>query len=289
MSSIFSTWRRRSFSIASYTSGSVRSSALMWALLLTFSVRPLRRSTRALQLPDLLPPSRMPAALDLRVEIRVHDALRELGPDHPLAEREQVHVDVLDRVARGPLVGHDRRAHARDLVRRDARADARAAHEDRAIDVAARDGLRERRDDERVIVVRTRGAAERDDAVTFRAQVLADRALQALSGVVGGDADLHAAASVSRISLAVIAPSRRTLTSSVVQSTTVDATPPVVGPPSRTSEMRPSSCATTSSAVCASGAPERLALVTGKPPPLAAMSRRATGGSGTRNASVPRR
>src|SRR5205085_1098649 len=50
-----------------------------------------------------------------------------------------------------------------------------------------------------------------------------------------------------------------------------------------------SSCAITSCAVLASGSPERFALVTGRPPPLAAMRRRASGWSGTRNAIVPRR
>src|SRR5439155_10010408 len=120
-------------------------------------------------------------------------------------------------------------------------------------------------------------SAELDDVVATLAKMLLQDAQEILTGVVGRDPDLHAAASVSRISLSVIGPSRRTFTSSVVQSTTVEETPPAVRPPSRTSEMRPSSCATTSSAVRASGSPDRFALVTGKPPPLAAMSRRASG------------
>src|SRR5204862_6511919 len=114
--------------------------------------------------------------------------------------------------------------------------------------------------------------------------------LESPTGVVRRDPDLHTTlARTLSISATLIAPCRRILIWSVVQSTTVDETPPGVVPPSSTSAIRPSSCAITSCAVRASGSPERLALVTGRPPPLAAMSRRASGWYGTRNAFVPRR
>src|SRR4029077_12164165 len=143
-------------------------------------------------------------------------------------------------------------------------------------------------DDEGVIVVRPGLGAERNDRVPRRLEMLDDRGLQMLTRVVRRDPDLHATlARTLSMSASLIAPWRRILSWSVVQSTTVDDTPPGVVPPSSTSAMRPSSCAITSWAVRASGSPERFALVTGRPPPLAAISRRASGWSGTRNAIVP--
>ena len=79
----------------------------------------------------------MAAALDGRAEERVDDALRELVADGTLAHREEVHIDVLDRVARRPFVVDDRGADPRDLVRGDRRADARAAAKDRALELPA--------------------------------------------------------------------------------------------------------------------------------------------------------
>src|SRR5205814_1383120 len=77
-------------------------------------------------------------------------------------------------------------------------------------------------------------------------QVLDDRRLQALTGVIGGDPDLHATvARTFSISTELLAPSRTILTWSVAQPTTVDERPPGVLQPTSTSEMRPSSCAIT--------------------------------------------
>ena len=103
---------------------------------------------------DLLSPALVPSTLDLRAEIRVEDALRELVADHALTHGEQIHVDVLHRVARRPLVVHDARADPGDLVRGDGRPDARPAGEDAPLDLAARDGLGEVTDDDRVVVLR---------------------------------------------------------------------------------------------------------------------------------------
>ena len=47
----------------------------------------------------------MAAALDLRAEIRVHDALRELGPDHALAHGDEIQVEVLDQCGLQRLTG----------------------------------------------------------------------------------------------------------------------------------------------------------------------------------------
>src|SRR2546425_2751160 len=231
-----------------------------------------------LQRGDLLATTGVTSPLDLRREECVNDALRQRLADHPLAERQQIHVDVLDAVACGPFVLDDRCAHAGDLVRGDRGADPRAAKEDPAFDVTVGDRLRKATHDQRVIVVGSRLRPESDEGVTGRLEMLDDSGLETLAGVVGGDPDLHATvARTSSISASLIAPRRRILTWSVVQSTTVDETPPGVRPPSRTSAIRPSSCAMTSSAVRGSGSPERFALVTGRPPPLAAMSRRARG------------
>src|SRR6185436_16712041 len=75
---------------------------------------------------DLLPPALVSPALDLRAEIRVHDALRELGSDHPLAHGDEIQVEVLDRVARRPLVVQNTGADPGDLVRGHGRSDAGA-------------------------------------------------------------------------------------------------------------------------------------------------------------------
>src|SRR5207245_9097952 len=114
----------------------------------------------------------------------------------------------------------------------------------------------------------------------FRPQVMRDLVAEVHARVVGRDADPHdndsTPMSASSSSALLIAPSRRTVIGSVEQSTTVDGLPTGVGPPSRMIEMRPSRCPRTSCAVVESPSPERFALVTGSPPPPAALSRRAT-------------
>src|SRR5437762_2963479 len=112
MSSIFSTWRRRSPSMAAKISGSTRSISLTLSPLSSSSVRRLpppnlaacsglaefaRRGKAAphsslhlFQVFDLLPAALVALALDLRAEIRVDDGLRELDADDPFPEREQV-------------------------------------------------------------------------------------------------------------------------------------------------------------------------------------------------------
>src|SRR5262245_13700853 len=54
---------------------------------------------------------------------------RKLRPDHPRAERQDVHVVVLDALVGGVRVMADRRAYAADLVRGDRRTHAGAADE----------------------------------------------------------------------------------------------------------------------------------------------------------------
>src|SRR2546428_10956894 len=81
----------------------------------------------------------MTAALDFRAQIRVNNALRERLPDHALAERQKVQVDVLDAIACERLVLDDGCAYPRDLVRRVRRADVRSSKLDAAFDVCAGD------------------------------------------------------------------------------------------------------------------------------------------------------
>src|SRR5205823_7454701 len=137
-----------------------------------------------------------------------------------LPKRQKVDVDVLDAVARGPLVLDDRRAHAGDLVRRDSGPDARSAEKDAALHVATSDRVGERPDDERVVVIRRGLGAEREDGVARRFEMFRDRGLESLTGVVGSDPDLHTTpARTLSISATLIAPCRRILIWSVVQST----------------------------------------------------------------------
>ena len=60
----------------------------------------------------------------------------ELDPDDPRAERQDVHVVVLDALVRRVRVVADGGAHAADLVRGDARAHAGAADQDAALRLA---------------------------------------------------------------------------------------------------------------------------------------------------------
>src|SRR6266516_7822452 len=155
----------------------------------------------------------MATALDGRAEIRVDGALRELVADHAFAEREQIQVDVLHGVACRPFVVHDGRADPSDLVRGDRWSDARAAGEDAALDLAARDGIGEHADDQRIIVVRIRRRTVLLQLVALLAQVLHEGRLQSLTRVICRDADLQATftdASAVRISSVEIAPSRST-------------------------------------------------------------------------------
>jgi signal peptidase I len=82
-----------------------------------------------------------------------------------------------------------------------------------------------------------------------------------------------------------IAPSRRITGRSTEQSTTVDAGPPRIGPPSSTSASASPSRSAISRASRASGSPDRLAEVVGRGPSSSA-SARGAGWSGTRTPIV---
>src|SRR2546430_2285734 len=162
---------------------------------------------------DLLPSTFVAPALGPRAEVRINNALRERVADHAFAERQEVNVHMLPAVARGPLVLDDRGAHTGDLVRRDRRPDAGSAEEDAAFHIAVRDRVGERPDDERVVVIGRGLGTEGDDGVARRFQVLDDRGLQTLAGMVRGDPDPHATvARTFPISASLIAPSRRIFT-----------------------------------------------------------------------------
>src|SRR3990172_7467419 len=104
MSSIFSTCRRSSLVIAAYSSGSTRSISRSSVIPHLSSGRrvpddalrpPMCLPGAGLERPDLLPAARMPAALGLRVDERVDDALRQLHADHALPQPQQVHLHFL--------------------------------------------------------------------------------------------------------------------------------------------------------------------------------------------------
>src|SRR5258708_13990052 len=143
-----------------------------------------RSRSHPLQIVDLLPAPLVPAALDLRLEERVHDRLRELDPDDALAERQQIQAHMLDAVARRPLVVDDRGAHAGDLVRDDRGPDARTAAEDAPLVAAARDRAGEWRDDERVVVLGIVLRREVIALLALRAQVMPSLSRQAPPAIV---------------------------------------------------------------------------------------------------------
>ena len=167
---------------------------------------------RRLKRADLVPTPLVATALNLSGKVCVHNALRQRLTDHALAEGQQVHVDVLDAVARGPFVLDDRSTHARDLVCRDGRPDPRSAEEDAAFHTAVRDGVGKWPDDDWIVVIGRGLGTEGDYGVATGLQVLDDRGLQTLTRVVRGDADPHTTvASTLSISASLIAPCRRIL------------------------------------------------------------------------------
>src|SRR5712691_1636787 len=108
----------------------------------------------------------MTSALYFRAQVSIDNADGERLTDHALAECQQIHVDVLHSVTRRPLVLDHGRADTRDLVRGDRGPDARAAKEDAAVHVAARDGVREGTHDQGVVVVGPGLRSEGNDRVT---------------------------------------------------------------------------------------------------------------------------
>ena len=180
----------------------------------------------------------VPSALGLGREVRVDDGLRQLRSDDALTERKHVHVDVLHAVARRPFLAHDRGAPAEDLARRHGRADATAAAEDAALELAPHYRPRQWDDEVDVVDAGFGIRAEVAQLVTSFAKVCEQDLLELEAGMIATDRDLHATAASNSASR-VIAPSRRITSCSPEQSTTVLATPPGVGPPSRTSSIRP--------------------------------------------------
>ena len=91
------------------------------------------------------------------------------GADDPRAEGQHVHVVVLDALVRRVRVVAHGGPHAADLVRGHARADAGAADEDPAIDLAVADRVPEPLREVRVVVVRVRAVAAEVDELVVRA------------------------------------------------------------------------------------------------------------------------
>src|SRR6266542_599964 len=128
--------------------------------------RPLSPPGRnALHLADLVDAAGVAAAGELRVEPRAENLKTGLASSQPSGQREHVGVVVLAAHPRREDIAAESRADAGDLVGRDGHADARAADENAAFDLAYRDGLG---DLERVVGIVDRvGAvgAEVDDLV----------------------------------------------------------------------------------------------------------------------------
>src|SRR6478752_701490 len=82
-------------------------------------------------------------AAGLRGEEGLNEPPGHLGSDGPAAKAQDVHVVILDALARGEMIFDERRANAGDLVRTDRDADAAAAQRDTAFDLATGDGAGE--------------------------------------------------------------------------------------------------------------------------------------------------
>ena len=126
-------------------------------------------------------------------EERAHHLGRDRWADRAAAEDEHIHRIVLDSLVRRVGVAAVARAHARDLVRGDARADSRAAEQDAAVDLAAHDREAELLGVVRVVDRLGRVCAEVEHAVTERLDLLLHRFLERETRVVAGDGDLHRA------------------------------------------------------------------------------------------------
>ena len=115
-----------------------------------------------------------------------------LGADHPGAEREHVHVVVLDALMGGIGVMANRRSDAADLVRRNARTDPGAADQDPALDRAITERKREAECEVRVVVVRIGTVAPEVDELVAgarRADAPEQLGLQRRAGVVRREPD----------------------------------------------------------------------------------------------------
>ena len=125
---------------------------------------------------DLVEPSPVARlAAEGRPEERHRALERGLGPDHPGAERQDVHVVVLDALVRRIRVVADGRPDAAHLVGGHRRADARAADEDPALRLAGDDRVTEPLGEVRVVVVRVGAVAAEVDRGRGRGPALASR------------------------------------------------------------------------------------------------------------------
>src|SRR5579885_635130 len=141
------------------------------------------------------------AAVEGRLEKRLHQLARERRPHDLGAEAEHVHVVVLDALVRAVGVVADRRADAGELAGGDGRAHSRAADEDAARGLAALDRLA---DLARLVGIvdahRVGVRAEVEDVVAGKR--LEHRLAQMDAAVVERDRDLHATRSSSAVARA---------------------------------------------------------------------------------------
>jgi len=125
------------------------------------------------------------------VEEGAHEFGREFRTDDARAEREHVHVVVLDALVRGIGVVAHARADAAHLVRGHARADAAPAQQHTALGLALLDGLADRAGVVGVVHRVGRVGAEVNHLVAFREDRLDDFGLEREAPVVAGNGDFH--------------------------------------------------------------------------------------------------
>src|SRR4051794_2696517 len=178
---------RSRMSAASRVTGSAQSSVIEASLAL-----------RGLDREDLVETPAVALLARERCAEERHDALPcRLWPDHPRAEREDVHVVVLDALVGGVGVMTHGRPNPLDLVRGDARANAGATDQDPAVSLSVADGVAEARGEVRVVVLRVGPvAAEVDGLVTEPRGIETPThlVLERRAGMVRGEGDAHRAA-----------------------------------------------------------------------------------------------
>jgi hypothetical protein len=150
----------------------------------------------ALQLQNLpQPPTMTLGARESRLQKGPQQIRGELGTDHARTERDDVHVIVLHALAGGEGIMTQSAPDPGKLARRDARADATAAHQHSALGGARSYGAADGSRDVRIVVT---GHRFRRSAVydlhRSRAQLGQDPVAQRPAGMITSERHFHAAA-----------------------------------------------------------------------------------------------
>ena len=143
---------------------------------------------------DLADPAAMTLLIaELGADVGASDLDGQLWTGHPLAEAQDVAIVVLDGLVRGIRIAGEKRARARYLVGGDAGAGARAAHHDRAIDVAPHHGFGGRSRIVRIVDWRRSGVGAQVDErhVWLNRESSEQQCLELETGVIRSDGDTH--------------------------------------------------------------------------------------------------